>query len=132
MFPRSYQFSRTDNKKNPSRFIPAKEVSQYLKLVTPGKIKTYWRMETADGELHVKKNFATLSALKASVRVRFNLHKSQDEDAYTPEWLENDSGWMKRPDHTKGVWAVQYDHATKKEVAREDLLGMVIAAALST
>lgn len=115
----------------PGRFVPAKEASQYLKLVTPGKIRTYWRMEQDDGTQHVKKNFATLSALKASVRVRFNLHKPLDNDAYAPEWIDNDSGWMKRPDHQKGVWAVQYDFATKMELAREDIIGMVIAAALS-
>ena len=117
------------------RVVPAREVAAYLKLVKPGKVKTYWRLEKEDGTQHVKKNFASLSAVKASVRVRFGLVKvnyDNEDSAYVPEWLDNSDGWMDKPDHQKGVWAVQYDHATKKEIAREDLKSMVIMAVLST
>jgi len=38
---------------------------------------------------------------------------------------------MVKPDATKGVWAVEYDHATKQEIHREDLMGMVVSAALT-
>jgi hypothetical protein len=36
------------------------------------------------------------------------------------------------PETFNGVWAVQYNHATKKEIAREDLKCMVIAAVLTS
>lgn len=102
-------------------FLPAKEVSGYLKLVTAGKAKTYWKMENSEGTAFVDKRFANIGNLKSSLRVRFGLvqPKSDDEDACPPEWTTWDG--YERPDTDKGVWAVQYDHATDTVLERQDM-----------
>jgi hypothetical protein len=113
-----------------NNFIPAKEVSAYLKLVTAGKVKTYWRLEKADGTQWIKKNFGNLGNVKASIRVRFNLVKPVD-DEYFPDHLDNSYGWMERPNMAEGVFAVQYNHASKKEIFREDMQSYIMTAVLS-
>lgn len=114
------------------RVVPAREVAAYLKLVTPGKVKTYWRLEKEDGTQHVKKNFTTLSAVKASVRVRYNLVKQTNDNDSVPYWLENDGGYYDKPNREEGIFAVQYDHATKKEISREDLRDYVFLTLLKS
>ena len=102
-------------------FIPAREASGYLKLITPGTTKTYWKMEDSEGKPFVDKRFATLANLKSSLRIRFNLVKENpnNSDEYIPEWVTWDG--YDRPDTSKGVFAVQYDHATNREIKREDM-----------
>ncbi len=111
--------------------IPAREASQYLKLVNAGKPKTYWKMEDNNGNAFVDKRFATLGNLKSSLRVRFGLVKEAEdatEDEYIPEWVQFDE--YDRPDREKGIWAVHYDHATDKELDREDMIPYVFLATL--
>ncbi len=111
--------------------IPAREASQYLKLVNAGKPKTYWKMEDNSGNAFVDKRFATLGNLKSSLRVRFGLVKEAEDatdDEYIPEWVQFDE--YDRPDREKGIWAVHYDHATNKELDREDMIPYVFLATL--
>lgn len=101
-------------------FIPAKEASAYLKLVTAGKTKTYWKIEDSEGKAFVDKRFANLGNLKSSLRVRFGLVQEKDTAGeYIPYWVQYDG--YNRPDTSKGIFAVEYDHATDKELRREDM-----------
>lgn len=112
-------------------FIPAKEASAYLKLILAGKAKTYWKMEDSEGNAWVDKRFATLGNLKSSLRVRFALVKDTfdaDEDERIPEWVQFDG--YKRPDTSKGVFAVHYDHATDQEISREDMSRFLVISFL--
>ena len=113
-------------------FIPAREASGYLKLITPGKTKTYWKMEDAEGKPFVDKRFATLANLKSSLRVRFNLVKDNTNgpDEYVPDWVTYDD--YDRPDTSKGVFAVEYDHATKQEIKREDMSKFLVISFLKS
>ncbi len=113
--------------------LPAREASQYMKLVTAGKTKTYWKMEDSEGKAFVDKRFATLGNLKSSLRVRFALVKEAEdatEDEYIPEWVQYDD--YDRPDTSKGVYAVHYDHATNKELAREDMSTFIAMSILKS
>jgi hypothetical protein len=109
-------------------YIPAREASAYLKLVTPGKAKTYWMIENEVGEPLVKKRYANLGNVKAAVRVRGGMVNEID----VSHWIgtANILGSEYFPTD-KGVVAVQYDHATKVEVHREDLLEYMTMAKLS-
>lgn len=110
--------------------IPAKEASNYLKLVTAGKVKTYWKMEDSEGNAFVDKRFATLGNLKSSLRVRFGLVKEDrnNEDESAPYWIAYDG--FKRPDTDKGVFAVEYEHATNKELTRQDMSKFLVVSFL--
>jgi len=112
-------------------FIPAKEASAYLKLVSAGKAKTYWKIEDNDGNAFVDKRFANLGNVKASLRVRYGLVKEAEDatdDDYIPEWVQYDE--YEKPNRERGIWAVHYDHATDKELDREDMVPYVFLAAL--
>ena len=112
-------------------YLPAKEASAYLKLVTAGKAKTYWKIEDTAGNAFVDKRFANLGNVKASLRVRYGLVKEAEDatdDDYIPEWVQYDE--YEKPSREKGIWAVHYDHATNKEIAREDMVSYVFLAAL--
>lgn len=113
-------------------YIPAREASGYLKLVKAGKTKTYWKMEDSKGNAFVDKRFANLGNLKSSLRVRFNLVKydPNEPDEYIPEWIIYDES--DPPDVSKGVFAIQYDHATDKEIKREDMKPFLSMAILSS
>lgn len=102
--------------------LPAQEVSHYLKLISAGKPKTYWRLLDHEGNKVTPKRFKNLGAVKASVRVRLGLVKESDE---VPYWLENS-----RPEHFKRWKAVEFDHATDKELSHEDLSDWVFITAL--
>ncbi len=109
--------------------IPAREASQYLKLVTAGKSKTYWKMEDSDGNTWVDKRFATLGNLKSSLRVRFGLVKdSDDPDEAAPYWVQHDG--YDKPDTEKGVFAVHYDHATDTLIERQDMSKFLVISFL--
>jgi hypothetical protein len=114
-----------------SQHIPAKEVSHYIKLIKPGQVKIYWRLEKTDGTQWVTKNFASIGNIKSSIRVRFNFLTPSNKDGNVPDWLDNSDNYMKKPNPAEGVFAVQYDHATKKEIHRVDLLTYVMLAHLS-
>jgi hypothetical protein len=112
-------------------FIPAKEASQYLKLISAGKAKTYWKIEDNEGNAFVDKRFANLGNVKASLRVRYGLVKEAEDatdDEYIPEWVQY--GEYEKPNRERGIWAVHYDHATNKELDREDMISYVFLAAL--
>ena len=112
-------------------FIPAKEASQYLKLISAGKAKTYWKIEDNEGNAFVDKRFANLGNVKASLRVRYGLVKEAEDatdDDYIPEWVQYDE--YEKPNRERGIWAVHYDHATDKELDREDMVPYVFLAAL--
>lgn len=103
-------------------FIPAKEASGYLKLVTAGKTKTYWKIEDNAGNAFVDKRYADLGNVKSSLRVRFGLVQEKPDatdDEYIPEWVQYDG--YDRPDTDNGVWAVQYDHATGAVLEKQDM-----------
>lgn len=120
-------------KENAVVHIPAREASQYLKLVTAGKAKTYWKMEDSEGNVFINKRFANLGNLKSSLRVRFALVKDtndDDDDDYLPEWVTYDD--YDRPDTSNGIFAVQYDHATDKEIHREDMKEFLLEAVLKS
>jgi hypothetical protein len=108
--------------------IPAREASQYLKLVKAGKAKTYWKMEDSQGNAWVNKRFATLGNLKSSLRVRFGLVRGQGYDDDAPEWVQFDG--YERPDTSKGVFAVHYDHATDAEIERQDMSKFLVVSFL--
>lgn len=114
---------------NAAVYLPAREASQYLKLVKSGKAKTYWKMEDSDGKAFVDKRFATLGNLKSSLRVRFNLVRdSNNPDEAAPEWVQFDG--YDRPDTSKGVFAVHYDHATDAEIERQDMSKFLVISFL--
>lgn len=116
---------------NAVAYLPAKEASAYLKLVTAGKAKTYWKIEDNDGNAFVDKRFANIGNVKASLRVRYGLVKEAEDatdDDYIPEWVQYDQ--YEKPDRERGIWAVHYDHATNKELDREDMVPYVFLAAL--
>lgn len=118
----------TNGKDVEGAFIPAKEASQYLKLVTAGKAKTYWKIEDNEGKAFVDKRFTTLASIKSSLRFRYNLVNTDDLDSGLPEWAGYEN--YEKPDKEKGIWAVHYDHATDKELDREDMIPYVFLATL--
>ena len=108
--------------------LPAKEVWPYLELVTAGKQKTYWIVEDKVGKKLLTKRYANIGNVKSAIRVRGGLVKSKynvtgREEDYIPEWIDGSDGytdWEVNMDN--GMYAVEYDHATDKEIKREDML----------
>lgn len=118
-------------------WVPAKEASGYLKLVKAGKTKTYWKLLKSDGSALTNKNFANLGNAKSSARYHFGMIKSDDDPnnyADQPDyWVASgDYNDFEKADLSEGVIAVQYDHATKTEIAREDLSLWLVMSKMKT
>lgn len=117
------------------------EAHAYVSLVEAGKTKTFWKMEYDDGTPVKTKRYDTLSAVKASIRMHAGLVKT---DGLTQEEYESygNSQWVVEVadnvalynaiDLTRQMFAVKYDHATKKELEREDLSSYLTFAKIST
>lgn len=108
-------------------YLPAKEVWAYLELVTAGEQKTYWLVENKAGEKLLTKRYANIGNVKSAIRCRGGLVKSKfdetgKEEDYVPEWLEDGTEWMEQINMDDGMYAVEHDHATDKEIKREDML----------
>lgn len=118
-------------------YLPLREVSAYVELVSEGQRKVYWLIENGDGERMVDKRFKNLGNVKSSLRVRGGLVRQDDDAAnynYSNQpdyWYEQDNEWDTAAFPTqKGVWAVQYDHGTDEEISREDMLQYMTMAKL--
>lgn len=121
---------------NYQAYIPAREAHVHLKLVTAGKEKTYWVVEDNLGEKILTKRYGNLGNVKAALRVRGGLVRSDSSlgwDDQAPEWIVdggNEWGTDAMP-LDNGVWAVHYRHADNFELAREDMLEYMTMAKLS-
>lgn len=91
--------------------IPAGELSQYIKMITAGKTKTYWRLLDKENNQVTQKRFSDLGKVKASARVRRDLVENTG-----PDWLDTSN-----PEIFNDWVAVQYDYSTDKELQREEL-----------
>jgi len=103
--------------------LPAKEVAQYIELVSSGKTKTYWVVENNAGERLLQKRFKGLKNVEASIRVRVGIETNDgNDDIYIPEWLSESDNYMTKLQLDNGLWAVEYDYMSDKELQREDML----------
>lgn len=116
------------------QYLPMKEVSAYVELVSEGQRKVYWVIENSNGERIVDKRFKNLGNVKSSLRVRGGLVRIDETGSYDDQpdyWFEGDNEWGDNQ-FSNGVWAVQYDHGTDKEISREDMLEYMTIAKLSS
>ena len=128
---------RCYQRRNAKAFLPVQEIQPFIEQISEGKVRTYWLIEDNDGVKLNTKRFNNIGNVKASVRVRGNLIRpgnTGDEDAdFVPEWIDGTYGRDDDMyDHSNGMNAVQYDYATDKELAREDMLEYFTFAKLST
>jgi hypothetical protein len=121
--------------KNAVCHLPAREAHVHLKLVTAGKEKTYWMVENNAGTRLLTKRYDNLGNVKASLRMRGGLIRSDsnlDCDDQPPEWIaDHDNEWGSSLPMDNGVWAVQYRHSDNVSLAREDMLEYMTIAKLS-
>jgi len=132
-FGRCHAYQR----RNAKAFLPVQEIQPYIEQISEGAQRTYWLLEDDDGKKLNTKRFNNVGNVKASIRVRGNLIRptnTGDEDAdYVPEWIDGTYGRDEDMyDHSNGMNAVKYDHATDKELERQDMLEYFTFAKLST
>lgn len=117
-------------------YLPAREASVHLKLEAAGKEKTYWLVEDNTGTKLLAKRYGNLSNVKASLRMRGGLIRSDSNlgwDDQPPEWVaDRDNEWGSESlPMDNGIWAVQYRHSDNVELVREDMLVYMTIAKLS-
>lgn len=93
--------------------IPAQELFQYIELVSAQKTKTYWKLEESDGTAISTKRYSNMAAVKGAVRAKGGL-VSDAADTY---WLAQSN----ELDFDRGVFAVEYDYMTDKEMQKVDM-----------
>lgn len=91
-----------------SNRLPIAEIAPLIRLVEPGQPRGRWRLVTDDGSLIVDKKFDSLTAVKASARIRFGVTASRFDPGHD------------QVDITRGVWAQEVDQ-DGVEIRRENL-----------
>lgn len=99
--------------------ISVPEFSLYAKQIIEGATKTYWKIEDDNGNALVGKRFLNLTGVKASIRVRANLVKSDSDDI--PYWIDGGNKLDYDIRTSNGLNAVHYDYTTDTEIERQDL-----------